>query len=389
MDYDLVLKGGRVLDPASGLDDMRDIAIAGGKIAAIEPDIAPSRARRTAQVAGLIVTPGLIDMHMHAFGYSGSLWPDIHALANGATTVVDAGGAGWQSFPRFKREVIDQAKVRVLAYLNIVGAGMIEAHEQNFSEMLPRPAAEMVARYPDLLVGIKVAHYFGPAWEAIDAGVEAGTLCGKPVMVDTRVKPLRSYEDLLLVHLRPGDIHTHVYAQHIPLLDEAGRVQDYVWEARRRGVRFDTGHGAGSFWFRVAAPATAQGFWPDTISTDLHRESAMIPNAYLLTVANKFLNLGLALPEVIARCTIAPAQVLGHPELGKLAVGGEADVAVLQLEQGAFGYVDSGYGRLRGNQRLSCLLTIRAGKPLWDPQGLCTLDWQNAGRYTFLQHNTN
>ena len=169
--------------------------------------------------------------------------------------------------------------------------------------------------------------------------------------------------------MSPGDIHTHLYSSHIPLLDEEKKVNGYVWEARERGIIFDTGHGAGSFWFRIAEPAIQQGFPPDTISTDIHKSSRLIPNATMLTTMSKFLALDMSLMEVVYRSTQVPAQVIRRPELGHLSVGAEADVAVLELIEGDFGFVDSGCNSKRGTQKLECQLTLRAGEIVWDLNG--------------------
>ncbi|MEE2629091.1 MAG: hypothetical protein VX670_11560, partial [Candidatus Latescibacterota bacterium] len=180
-------------------------------------------------------------------------------------------------------------------------------------------------------------------------------------MIDFAPKPTRSYEELL-EHMSPGDIHTHLYAAHIPLLDDDGQVNDYVRQARERGIIFDTGHGNGSFWFRIAVPAMEQGFTPDTISTDLHKHSRMRPDAIMPTTMAKFLALGMPLQEVVYRSTARPAEVIRRPELGHLSVGSEADIAVFDLVEGDFGFVDSGGARLDGSQRLECELTLRAGR---------------------------
>src|SRR3989442_1398130 len=183
----------------------------------------------------------------------------------------------------------------------------------------PNLPAECVARYPELVVGTKTAHFIKPGWAAVDRAVEAGRLCGKPTMIDFRPQPERSYEDLILKHMRPGDIHTHMYAAHIPLLDESGRVQEFAWEARRRRVIFDVGHGAGSFWFRRAVPAVEHGFIPDSISTDMHKYSILIPQATMPLTMSKMLNIGMPLREVILRSTVTPAREINRPELGTLS----------------------------------------------------------------------
>ena len=184
--------------------------------------------------------------------------------------------------------------------------------------------------------------------------------------------------------MRPDDIHTHVYAQHIPILDSNGNIADYMLEARDRGILFDLGHGAGSFWWRVAVPAIKQGFLPDTISTDLHKRSALLPNANMLTTMSKCLNMGMSLKDVLMRSTTKPAQAIHRPELGHLDINAEADIAVLDLQKGNFGFVDSGHARLQGNQKLQCIMTIRSGQIVWDPNGLSWPNWETAGEYTTI-----
>jgi dihydroorotase len=383
--YDLLLKGGHVIDPQNDIDAPMDVAISDGKIAMVAKSIPPSSSKKTVDVTGCYVTPGLIDLHVHVYGYKGSMLPDGYALPNGATTVVDAGGAGWRNFEDFKNKVIFPThglptKTRVLAFLNIVGAGMLDFVEQNVQDMDPQPAAEMVMRYPDIIVGIKTAHFLGPGWEAVDSAVKAGEPSNTPAMFDVRPLPTRSYEDLLLRHLRPGDILTHMYTPKHPLLDEQGRVNECALEARERGVLFDVGHGVGSFVFKHAVPAIEQGFLPDTISTDLHRSSRLIPNATLMITMSKLLNMGLSLKDVVYRTTVTPAQAINRPELGNLSVGACADVAVLQVLEGDFGFVDINRTRLRGNRKLECVLTIRAGEIVWDLNGISWPDWQASGQ---------
>ncbi|HWB98463.1 MAG TPA: amidohydrolase family protein, partial [Bryobacteraceae bacterium] len=202
------------------------------------------------------------------------------------------------------------------------------------------------------------------------------------VMVDFYEKPGRSYSDLILKHLRPGDIHTHFYGRLMPQLDANKKIQPYMLEARRRGVLFDVGHGSGSFWFRIAAPMIQQGFLPDTISTDIHKESIMLPRANMTTTMSKFLNLGVSLEQVIERSTVNPAKAIHRPELGTLSEGATADIAVLELEHGQFGFVDSGHAKLVGDKKLRCVLTVRNGAVVWDSDGLSLTDWTKAGPYT-------
>lgn len=386
--YDLLLKGGRVIDPANQMNAPRDVAVKGDRIALVAENIPASEAKKVVDVTGYYVTPGLVDIHAHVFVEDPGGWgiyPDLNAFPSGVTTIVDAGSAGWKNFEQFKARVIDKARARVLAFLNIVGVGMDPIGEQSMAEMDARPTAEMIKKYRQILVGVKTAHYRGPEWEALDRAFEAGRLAEVPVMVDFQPQPTRTYEDLLLRHMRPGDIHTHMYAQHIPLLDASDKVNDYVREARQRGVIFDVGHGAGSFWFRIAVPAMQQGFGPDSISTDLHQQSSLLPQANMVTTMSKFLNLGMPLEEVILRSTVTPAREIKRPDLGTLAVGTTADIAVLELQKGNFGFVDSGHARLHGSQKLRCLLTVRAGKIVWDAEGLSWSDWQKSGKYKVLE----
>ncbi len=378
--YDLLLKGGHVIDPKNGINRRADVAIKDKKIAAIGPDL-PVQAAKTIEVSGLYVTPGLIDIHLHAYGgYEGWLFPDQHNLPYGVTTVVDTGGAGWKDFEDFKTTIIERSRTRVLAFLNIVRDGMTGAPEQDTTQMQPEPCAEMIRRYPQYLVGSKSAHFGGPGWEASGGAIEAARLSGTIAMIDFAPQPTRTYKELL-ERMSPGDIHTHLYAAHIPLLDEHKKINDYVWEARKRGIVFDTGHGAGSFWFRIAAPAMAQGFQPDTISTDLHKSSRMGPNALMTITMSKFLALGMPLQEVIYRSTQKPAEVIRRPELGHLSIGAEADVAVLELQQGSFGFTDSGGARQDGAHKLENQLTVRAGEVVWDLNGRGRPRWQEAGEY--------
>jgi len=389
--YDLLLRGGHLIDPRNGTSAVRDVAIAGGKIAAVASRIAPAEAFKTIDVAGLFVTPGLVDIHTHVYtgtgekgSYAGdnSVYPDGFTLRVGVTTVADAGGAGWRNFEDFKTRVIDRSKTRVLAFLNIVGHGMRGgAFEQDLTDMVAAPAAEMARQHPGLVVGIKTAHYAGPEWTPVERAVEAGTLAGIPVMVDFGAnKPERPLAELVTRKLRPGDIYTHVYSGLRNEQDDSGRVNPGLWEGRKRGVIFDVGHGGGSFAWRIAVPAVKEGFLPDSISTDLHVGSMNAGMKDMLNVMSKFLALGLPLEDVIRRSTWNPAREIKQDGLGHLSVGAVADVAVLRLEDGHFGFVDSFGARLRGKQKLVCELTLREGKVVYDLNGIARPDWDTLPR---------
>ncbi len=262
---------------------------------------------------------------------------------------------------------------------------MLGTIEQDTSEMQPYPCAEKVVAHPDIIVGIKAAHHRGPGWESVDGAVKAAELSGTVAMIDYHNHPERSYKELILDHMRPGDMHTHMYGQHIAQLGPDGKVADYVWEARGRGVKFDVGHGAGSFWFRVAVPCMEQGHVPDTISTDAHKGSFFMPRATMPVTISKLLNMGMSLREAVDRSTSIPAQHIGRPELGTLSVGAEADIAVFEVEEGDFGFVDSGFARMGGTKRLTPRMTIRAGRVVWDEDGLSRPDWRGQGDYIRLE----
>jgi dihydroorotase len=389
--YDLLLKGGQVIDAKNHLSAVRDVAIAHGQIAAIGENIPREQARKTVDVSGLYVMPGLVDMHEHVFAasmnreYTGEdcLRPDGYSFRSGVTTVVDAGSSGWRNIGEFRDEVINKQQTRVFAMLNIVGHGMggrLDV-EQNTRDMDPERTAEVARHNSDVVVGIKVAHYAGPEWIAVDRGVEAGRLANIPVMVDfATFRPERPFQDLVLKHLRPGDIYTHQYLRVVPMLDAQGKVLPYLFEARKRGIIFDVGHGGGSFSFRQAIPAIKQGFVPDSISTDLHTASMNAGMKDMLNLMSKFLNMGMPIDDVVACSTWHPAREIHHEELGHLSVGAVADVAVLRLVHGDFGFVDSAGLRLRGDRKLVGELTVRAGKIVWDLNGLSAEDLDHAKR---------
>ncbi|HEV2399821.1 MAG TPA: amidohydrolase/deacetylase family metallohydrolase [Candidatus Sulfotelmatobacter sp.] len=397
--YDLLLKGGHVIDPANHIDEVRDVAVSQGKIAAVEKNIPADQAGKVVDVSNLYVTPGLVDIHYH-IGHGGAPlnWfsPDarVHllplgipadlALESGVTTVVDAGTSGAETFLQEKEEVIDRSVVRVLAFLNIVGNGMDGGLEQSLDEMDPKACATTIARYRDFIVGVKTAHYWTSLpwdaehvpWAAVDRAIECATLANVPVMYDFWPRPDRTYEDLILKKMRPGDIHTHVFAQQFPIILPDGKLNPALAEARARGVIFDVGHGAGSFWFRAAVPAVKQGFIPDSMSTDLHIGDYRVVS--MTNVMSKFLNMGVPLEDIIRRSTINPASEIRRPDLGTLTVGKDADIAVLELAKGHFSYIDCGVARMDGNLKLTARMTIRAGRISYDPTGLSMVEWEKA-----------
>lgn len=383
--YDLLLKNAHVIDPKNQRNGRLDVAISSGKIAKVAPGIPSAHARQVVDLGDYYLTPGLIDIHAHfnSEGDAHSLNPDHNALRNGVTTAVDAGSSGWKTFEDFKAHVIDHAKVRLLAWVNIVGPGMAGGKIENDPAQMDAEAAARVAlKYPQLIVGIKTAHFQPATWDAVDRAVKAAELSKTIVMVDFQNKPARPYSELILKHLRPGDIHTHVYAKGIPQLDAQKKLQPYMAEARKRGVLFDVGHGGGSFWFRIAAPAIRQGFLPDTLSTDLHKHSIMLPRSTMTNVMSKFLALGLTLEQVIERGTVNPAKAIRRPDLGGIDEGGPADLAVLEIRKGDFAFLDSGHAKLTADKEIRCVLTVRDGQIVWDSQGLSVPDWRNAGPYS-------
>jgi dihydroorotase len=384
--YDLLLQGGHVIDAKNNINAVRDVAVKDGRIAAVAARIDPTQALKTVNVAGLYVSPGLIDIHVHVFAGTGergsyagdnSVYPDGFTLRNGVTTVADAGCAGWRNFPDFKEKVIDRARTRVLVFLNIVGNGMRGGRfENDLADMAPDPAAEMALKHKGLIVGIKTAHYSGPEWTPVENAVAAATKASIPVMVDFgNDHATRPLADLLTKKLRPGDIYTHCFSglRH-ELLDD-GSINPGMLAGRKRGVIFDVGHGGGSFAWRVAMPFMKQKFWPDSISTDLHVTSMNSGMKDMLNVMGKFLAMGMPLDEVIRRSTWNPARELKQESLGNLSVGSPADVAVLRLEKGKFGFTDMFGARLDGNEKLTAELTVRNGRVVYDLNGITRPVW--------------
>ena len=387
--YDLVLSGGHVLDPKNHRDGIMDIAIKDGRIAEVEPHIASSDTIKVVQLHGLYLTPGLIDIHVHAYAGTGerdsyagdnSVYPDGFTLRNGVTTVVDAGSSGWRNFEDFKQRVIDRSETRVLAFLNIVGAGMRgPLYENNNEDMDGHATAAMLEKYPNILVGIKSAHYSGRGWKPFEQAVVAGNLANRPIMIDFGTNGTeRPLLTLLSQILRPGDIYTHMYSGLRGEQDPQtkGPSQAMI-VGRKRGIYFDVGHGGGSFNWSVAVPLMKDGFQPDSISTDLHISSMNAGMKDILNVADKMLTMGQSIPQVFEEMTAAPAHEIRHDELGNLSVGAPADVAVFSVERGRFGFVDMYNRRKEGDRKLICQLTVRAGRVVYDLNGITSDPWDS------------
>jgi dihydroorotase len=388
--YDLLLKGGHVIDAKNNIDGIRDVAIKDHKIAAVSPSIPATDAAKIIDAKGLYVTPGLVDIHVHVYAGTGakgsyagdlSLYPDGYTLRGGVTTVADAGSSGWRNFPDFKDRVINRSTTRILAFLNIVGNGMGGGRiEQDMNDMDAKATADRARENAGVIVGIKTAHFSGPEWTPVERAVEAGTAASLPVMVDFGTfRPERPYQDLVLKKLRPGDISTHMYLDAVPMLDQSQKLLPYLAEARKRGVIFDVGHGGGSLLFRQAVPAIEQGWTPDSISTDLHVGSMNAGMKDMLNVMSKFLNMGQSLQAVIAESTWRPAREIKQDALGNLSVGSPADIAVLRLESGHFGFVDSYGAKMSGTRKLACELTVKNGLVVYDLNGISREDWKKLG----------
>jgi dihydroorotase len=391
-EYDLLIQNGHLIDAKNKLDQAMDVAILDGKIAEVSADISGEKAKKVIDASGLYIVPGLIDMHVHVFhgtiqdqyisnSYT-SLPPDGFTFRYGVTTVVDAGSAGWRNFKTFREQTINNSKTRVLAFLNIVGPGMEGgAVEQNLGDMDPKLTAIVARQNKDVIVGIKLAHYSGHDWTPLERTVEAGEQAKMPVMIDFGgANPELSIETLLLEKLRPGDIYAHCYAHvngRMPVVDENGQVRPCCKEAQEKGVLFEVGHGGGSFVYEQAIPALEQGFLPNMISTDLHTGSMNAGMKDMLNVMSKFLNMGMSVQDVVARSTWMPAVHINREQLGHLSVGAGADIALLKLREGDFGFTDVRGWKIQGDKKLECELTLREGKVVWDLNGISMAEWES------------
>jgi dihydroorotase len=392
--YDTVLKGGHVIDLANRINQQMDVAVLNGKIARVDRNIPASAGKSIVDVSGYYVTPGLIDLHICCYYTRLDLTPSViadhHCLPSGVTTCCDGGTAGADSFEDFKK-IIDRSKMRILSFLNIAAPGaQAGGAEQDPAQFKVQLAADTAKKYPNLIIGFKTGHYGGKfsetrlPWASMDAVVNAGRLTGLPVLADFTPQPAqgkfpaRSYREFLLEKMRPGDIVTHCLADRYAFLKEDGTLNPDVAKAKARGVKFDLGHAGGSFNLRRVVPAVQQGFIPDSISADLFADTPYTVGINLANVMSKFLCLGVPLEEVIRRTTVNPAQMIHRPELGALSVGSAADIAVFEILKGKFAYLGSFGGKIVGNQKLQCVLTMFGGKILYDhPYGLSVPLWQD------------
>lgn len=385
--YDLLLKGGHLIDPKNNIDRVMDVAVSGGKIALVAAEIPAAEAARIADVQGLYVTPGLIDLHVHVYAGTGiakaytgdlSVYPDGFSFRTGVTTMVDAGTAGWRNFADFRQRVIDRAKTRVLALVNIVGNGMGPDGENNPNEMRAEEAAKVALANQDIVVGFKSAHYSGKGWPSVDGAVQAGKIANLPVMIDFGyLGDERNLDILLRDKLRPGDMYTHCYSGHRDeVLD--GKVNPAMIAGRKRGIFFDVGHGGGSFYWNIAVPAVVENkFWPDSISTDLHTGSMNSGMKSMTDTMSKMLALGIPLNAVIKMSTWNPASQIKRVELGHLSQGAIADISILRLDKGKYGLIDSAGARHDASQRLIAELTVKDGQVMWDLNGRASTDWRS------------
>src|SRR6266487_2105791 len=385
--YDLLIKNGHVIDPKNNIDGVKDIAVTNGKIAKVDNDIPAAQSKKTIDATGLYVVPGLIDIHTHVFVGSKadkfadgvySVSPDDFSFKSGVTTVVDAGTSGWRNFSLFKEQVIDKSQTRVLAFVNIAGSGMSgKPMQEDINDMNADSAALVAKKYEDIIVGIKIGHYEGSDWTPFDKALDAANKSNTPMFVECHL-PQYSLQDQLQ-KMRPGDIITHSYEQvteRMPVVDEHGKLRPFVLAAQKKGVLFDVGHGGAGFWFSQAIPAFQQGLAPNSFGSDLHRFSMNAGMKNMLNIMSKYMAIGMPLEDVITHATWNAAKSIKREDLGNLDVGAVADIAVLSLTTGKFGFIDAAGKRLEGDHKLEAELTIRAGKIVWDLNGIAAKQWK-------------
>jgi dihydroorotase len=384
MTYDLILRGGRVIDPSQKLDAVTDVAFAQGKVARVGAGLKGDANTDVRDVAGAIVTPGLIDLHTHVYWGGTSLGIDAEDFCrrSGVTTAIDTGSAGPGNFAGFRKHVIEPSEVRILAYLHVSFAGIyafsprvMVGESEEIRLLAPTDAVEVANANRDLIVGIKVrvgARASGRSGTVpLDVALQAADEVGMPVMAHID-EPPPSYEEVI-ARLRPGDVLTHAFRPfpNAPVTAQ-GTVKRAVIEARERGVLFDIGHGKGSFAFKTARGMLANGFWPDTISSDVHALCINGPAFDQVTTMSKFLCLGMPLTDVIAASTANAAFALKRPELGSLKPGSVGDATILSVKDGRFDYVDVVGEHLAGERRIVSEGVVIAGR-WWHPKPMAEL----------------
>ncbi len=378
---DLLIQNGLLIDPGNHIHAHMDIAIHQRKILKVGPRLTTFKAIKTIDAKGLILCPGFIDIHTHVFVGSKpdvfadgilSLSPDDFTFKSGVTTVVDAGTSGWRNFPQFKVQVIDKSKTRILAWLNISGNGMSgKDSETDINDIDPNNAVAVQQKYKDLIVGIKIGHYQGKDWTPFHNAIAACNISDVPLFVECHL-PNYTLEEQLN-HMRPGDIITHSFEnipERMPVIDSNGVMRPFIKTALQKGVLFDVGHGGAGFWFNQAIPALRQGLAPHTFGTDLHRFSMNAGMKDLLNVMSKYMAMGMSIDDVILRTTWSPAQAIKRKDLGRLSVGSVADIAIIRIRKGDYGFMDAGGTKIKGTKKLEAEMTIREGKIVWDLNGL-------------------
>ncbi len=369
--YDMLIKGGTVIDPAQDLHAVRDVALAGGRVAAVDDEIYEETAQTVIDAAGYLVTPGLIDLHVHVWwGVSHyGVEPDPTCLARGVTTVYDTGSSGADTFPGFKKYVIDASATRVKAFLHVSSQGLLspgigELTDLRFADV--SRAVRMCKEHKDDIVGVKIRMTRSLVGENGKEGLKrARQVCdatGLPLMIHPNASPV-SFEDMM-DELRPGDIVTHCFHQSdTGILDDSGAVRPAARRAAQNGILFDVGHGQGSFAFDVAEAAMSQDFPPGAISSDLHVYNLNGPVYDLVTTVSKFLVLGLSLDQALEKVTAAPARAMGMlGEIGTLCPGARADLAILELNSGSFVFTDARDRTRSAEQKLQPVSTIAGGR---------------------------
>jgi dihydroorotase len=387
-EIDILLKGGYVIDAKNKISSKMDVAISKGKILNVAPNIPVNNAKKVLDVSGMYVSPGLIDIHTHVFtgpnpGFgngSSSVKADDFTFRSGITTVVDAGTSGYKTFPLFKEQVIDRSRTRILAFLNVFAPGMVgnAAEQEDMKALEIEKADETIKKYPDLIAGVKIGHYSGSDWKPFDEAADLAHRNNRPMFVECHITAF-TLEDQLN-HMKAGDIITHAYenvSERMTIVDENGKVRPFVIEARKKGILFDVGHGGGGFWFNQAVPSVKQGLAPDTFGTDMHHNSVNSGMKDMLNLMSKYLNMGMQAIDIIQRASWGAATAIKRTDLGNLSPGSEADIAVIKVLDGKFGFLDAGSFKMEGDKKFQAEITIRAGKIVWDLNGMAGVPWSN------------